>query len=67
MLVGTFRYTFFDGIPAVMVNQAIKSMKMPGSETYVYVSMFCQMLASTLGCYLFLGYGVLIMALILLL
>lgn len=64
VLVGTFRYTYFDGVPAPMIDKAIESIKLPGSETFVYVSMATQMLASTLGCYLFLGIGMLVMALI---
>mmetsp|Transcript_10894 Transcript_10894/g.17514 ORF Transcript_10894/g.17514 Transcript_10894/m.17514 type:complete len:212 (+) Transcript_10894:53-688(+) len=64
VLVGTFRYTFWDGIPAPMVGSAIQAMQLPGSEFFVYGAMLAQMLASVAGCYLFLGFQMLIMAII---
>merc|ERR1719464_869980 len=64
VLVGTFRYTFFDGLPKEMSKAAINAVVgMPGSQLFVYPAMVAQMLASTVGCYLFLGSGMLIMAL----
>ena len=63
VLVGTYRYTFFDGIPAPMMTDAIEAIQMPGSELCVYPAMVTQFLASVVGCYLFHGVGMLLMAL----
>eukprot|EP01084_Bolivina_argentea_P142930 251066_1 len=63
VLCGTFRYTFFDGIPSPMIYQAIEAITLPGAQTFVYPAMGTQMLASAIGSYLFLGIGVLILAL----
>mmetsp|Transcript_8251 Transcript_8251/g.12790 ORF Transcript_8251/g.12790 Transcript_8251/m.12790 type:complete len:223 (+) Transcript_8251:66-734(+) len=65
VLVGTFRYTFWDGIPATLLAEAITSMEMPGSEAFVYPAIGTQFLASVAGCYLFLGYEMFIAALLL--
>ena len=62
VLVGTFRYTFFDGIPASMIMDAVKASKMPGSQLFVYPAMLAQLIASMIGCYLFLGWGMFVMA-----
>merc|ERR1719203_470911 len=64
VLVGTYRYTYFDGIPAPMMTDAIESCRLPGSEQFVYPAMVSQFLASVVGCYLLHGPGMLIMALI---
>merc|ERR1719242_870492 len=64
VLVGTYRYTYFDGIPAPMMDVAIEAMSMPGSELMVYPAMGTQFLASVIGCYLFHGAGMLVMALL---
>jgi len=62
VLVGTFRYTYFDGIPAPMMTEAIEAIRLPGSELMVYPAMGTQFLASVAGCYLFHGAGMLGMA-----
>ena len=62
VLTSTFRYTFFDGVPAPMIMEAVKASRMPGSQLFVYPAMLCQLLASIIGCYLFLGWGMFIMA-----
>ena len=64
VLVGTFRYNYFDGVPAAMITVALKASKLPGSQLFVYPAMLTQLLASVVSCYLFLGSGVFVMALL---
>ena len=64
VLVGTLRYNFFDGVPAPMIMDAVKAIKLPGAQLFVYPSMLAQLLASVIGCYLFLGTGVFVMAIL---
>eukprot|EP01083_Nonionella_stella_P223263 795881_1 len=43
VLGGTFRYTFFDGVPAPMITDAIAAIKLPGAQVFVYPAMVTQL------------------------